>query len=622
MLRDATTPLQGLVSESADFTFVTTPDWVCRYASPACQSLFGWSPAQLEGRPVAEFVHADDLSVLHAAGRDLAAGETVTASYRFLCADESYRWGEARSRPVDAGGSPMVVTAFRDIADRQHRDKVIQHAALTDPLTGVATRTVLMDRMHQGIRRLGRGDGLLGVLYMDLDHFKIINDSLGHRGGDAVLLRMAERLRHHLRPSDTLARMGGDEFVILAEDMADEHAILEWATRIVEAGREPFRVGDEDFVCTVSVGIASTSDPSARTEELLHDADLALYRAKGSGRDRVEVFDEDLRTDVASRRGTERMLRSAISDDRVFVEYQPIIALGTGGVVGAEALVRVRDHENRKLLPASFLEVAQHAGLLIRLDTLVLADAVQRAAAWNQKFPNSAFSQVSVNVTARHLADIGFHAAVMDQLAMHAVPSNWLTLELTEQVLMEASNSAMTGLRVLRDAGVGVSLDDFGTGYSSLTYLRQFPIDQIKLDPLLVEHVGRDPACDAMVGAVVSLSHALELTVVAEGVETTQQVRALQAVGCDSAQGFWFAAQTKPEEIDELILIAEDRIARATRPTWRKQEARGARRGPSPPDETGCRFEADSTAISSSASIVARGGYVHDKKGSIRPPDN
>ena len=411
-----------------------------------------------------------------------------------------------------------------------------------------------MDRLQQGLRRLARNPGrLLVVLYLDLDRFKVINDSLGHHIGDDVLLKMAERLTSHLRPADTLARLGGDEFVLVAEGVTNEAAAIALANRVIEDGRRPFRVDGDEFSCTMSIGVACTADSQHNAEALLSEADLALYRAKDRGRDQVAVFDEELRTTAVYRLATERMVRRALDEGRIVVEYQPIVDIKTGHPVGAEALVRIRDLEQRPNAAGLVLGVAEETGLLITIDEVVLADAVKQAAAWRARL-GAKFAGVAVNVTARHLADSEFRHAIFDQLEANGVPPGDLQIEVTEQVLMEASNSAMTGLRALRDLGVTVGLDDFGTRYSSLAYLRQFPLDFVKIDKSFVDDIVIDPKVRAIAGAIIVLSHALDLTVVAEGVELPSQGQVLIDLGCDRAQGFLYAGSGAPEQIEDLVL--------------------------------------------------------------------
>jgi diguanylate cyclase (GGDEF)-like protein/PAS domain S-box-containing protein len=537
-----------------DVTTVVDLDGRYLYCSAACWLAFGWEPDELAGRREDDFVHPDDTAALLGGRSERALLGPVTTTYRFRCRDGSYRWVEATSQRCVALGRDLVVTTVRDITERQRVTVALELRASTDPLTGVANRTVLMDRLHQGLRRLGRSaGGLLAVLYLDLDHFKVVNDSLGHQVGDDVLLKMAERLTHHLRPADTLARLGGDEFVLVAEGVTSMAAALKLANRVIEHARKPFMLNGEEFRCTMSIGVACTADSQRTAGELLAEANLALYRAKDQGRDRVAMFDEELRTTAIDRLVTERMLRRALHDGRVVVEYQPMVELTSGRPVGAEALVRIRDLEHGLRLPGSFLGVAEESGLLVAIDEVVLADAVKQAATWRARL-GPEFTGVAINVTALHLADSEFLQAVLDQLEGHGVPPGDLFIEVTEQVLMEASNSAMTGLRTLRAVGVKIGLDDFGTRYSSLAYLRQFPLDFVKIDKSFIDDVVTDPKVRAIVAAIIMLAHALDLNVVAEGVEFASQRQVLIDLGCDRAQGFFYAASGAPEEIDDLVL--------------------------------------------------------------------
>jgi diguanylate cyclase (GGDEF)-like protein/PAS domain S-box-containing protein len=554
-LRDAP-DYASLVATSADMVTVVGPAGQYLYCSPASKEAFGWEPGALMGRREEDFVHPDDVPVLLSARSAPSPSGRVTTKYRFLCRDGSFRWVEAILRRRSAGGSPVVVNAVRDITERQVEISALERQATTDPLTGVANRAVLMDRLHQGLRRLGRSPGeAIAVLYLDLDRFKVINDSLGHRIGDDVLLKMAERLSHHLRPADTLARLGGDEFVLIAE-VANEAAAVSLANRMVEDGRTPFKIDGEEIVCTMSVGVVCTTDARRNAEELLSEADLALYRAKDHGRDRVAVFDEELRTTAVDRMATERMVRRALDEKRIVVEYQPIVDLDSGRPVSAEALVRIAAAGGALRLPASFLGVAEESGLLIAIDEVVLADAVKQAAAWRARLEGPDRG-VAVNVTARHLADASFRQAVSEQLSTYGVPPANLYIEVTERVLMEASNSAMTGLRALRDLGVQVGLDDFGTGYSSLAYLQRFPLDFVKIDKSFIDNLVSEPRVRAIVAAIIVLAHALGLTVIAEGVETPLQGEALQDLSCDQAQGFLYAASGRPEELD--LFFSDDK---------------------------------------------------------------
>jgi diguanylate cyclase (GGDEF)-like protein/PAS domain S-box-containing protein len=401
--------VEALTTASADMVTVATAEGIYRYVSPASLRLFLWDPVELVGRQQEQFAHPDDVQSMRIAARSsLMDDGFFTMTYRFRCGDESYRWIEATYHRVEAGGESFVVGSVRDIAERKEADVQLQYRASTDPLTGVANRTVLMDRLQHALHRLGRSPGVLAVLFLDLDRFKVINDSLGHRVGDGVLMAMAERLLGFIRPADTLARLGGDEFVIVAEDLSDEREAVALGERIAEAGRIPFKIGAEEFVCTVSVGIATTIDAHHVPESLLQEADLALYRAKDMGRDRAEVFDEDLRTTAVGRLGTERMLRRAIDERRLRVKYQPIIDLRTGRVMSVEALVRVLDPELGVLEPESFLTVAEETGLLATMDEWVFAQALQEATGWCERLGVSDSPGLNLNVTSRRVADATF----------------------------------------------------------------------------------------------------------------------------------------------------------------------------------------------------------------------
>jgi diguanylate cyclase (GGDEF)-like protein/PAS domain S-box-containing protein len=549
-----------ITSGSPDLHTVTTVDGVYRFASPAGRALFGWDPHDLLGRCQDDFAHPDDVALVVDARSCVSTDPSCasTTVFRLRCVGGNYRWTEAVSQLVQAPDGPLIVSSVRDISDRKEFELDLRHQASTDPLTGVANRTVFMDRLQQALLRLDRRDAFVAVLFLDIDRFKLINDSVGHLAGDAVLLQLAERLTGFLRPQDTLARLGGDEFAVLVEDVPRAEEAVALGRRITEVGRTPFQVGDERFMCTTSVGIAVTSDARCSAQGLLQEADLALYRAKDRGRDRAEVFDEDLRTRAVGRLGTERMLRRAIDEDRLRLDYQPIIDLRTGDTVAVEALVRVWDLDQEHLVEAeSFIEVAEEVGLLGQMDDWVLGQAVVQATTWQGLFAGTGFADISINVTARHLADAGFAQAVIDDLARHGLPTGALQVEVTERVLMEASNSAMSALKVLRDAGVKVGLDDFGTGYSSLSYLRLFPLDFVKIDRSFIHELAIGATERAIVASIIDLSHALGMAVVAEGVETQAQADRLAMLGCDRAQGFHFAAPGPPQAVEDRVLAGQ-----------------------------------------------------------------
>jgi diguanylate cyclase (GGDEF)-like protein len=420
-----------------------------------------------------------------------------------------------------------------------------------DALTGVANRRVLMDRLGQGLRRMRRGDRAMAVLCIDLDGFELVNGSFGPCAADAVFAEVAARLVRLVRPADTVARLGADKLVIVAEGLADVNAAAGLAQRVTMGGRQPLRVGSVDLACRLNVGVVCATSSQRNADALLGDAAMALYRAREGGRGRAETVGPG----PPARAGglvTERRLRRALDGQGVVVQYQPIVDLRSGRPVAAEALLRLWDVDDGLLLPEAFLEVAEDAGLLAQMDEQVLVDAVKQVEVW-QGLSAGAELAVAVNLTASHLADAGFDRAIIDRLDAHAVAHHHLQVELTERVPLEASRGAIRGLRALRDAGVKVGLDDFGAGYSSFAYLRRFPLDFVKIDASLVEEVDRGTAEVATVAAIVTLAHAHGLSVVAEGVETERQLEVLQELGCDHAQGFLFAEPAGPHAIYNLV---------------------------------------------------------------------
>lgn len=555
-------PLQSIVvlgllgANASDVTMLCSAEGVMLYVSAAVTSVLGWTPAELTGRMADDFIHPDE-QIAAKIGRAAAleTSETVITTQRFLAGNGGgYLWTESATRQIIDQRAPsgvVLITSIRDITDRKLVEARLERQALTDPLTGIANRTVLMDRLTQALSRLQRDRYVLGVIYLDLDRFKVINDSLGHKLGDQLLTKVAERVLNTLRPADTLARIGGDEFVVVAEGLHGVDDSMRLARRICANMEVPFDLDGEAIVCSVSAGVATTIDPGHSGQRLLQEADLALYRAKDRGRNRAELFDEELRDAAIGRLGTEQMVRRAIKEDGLRVYYQPIIDLTTGRVVEAEALVRIK-WRDRLLMPDLFIDVAEESGLLVDIDEWVLHRAAEQAAAWRRDLSPGRFQGITINITGRHLSP-RFAAMLGDAVAEHRLPPGSIGIEVTERVLMEASNSAMKGLRAIRAQDVKVGLDDFGTGYSSLAYLRQFPLDFVKIDQSFIRDLGDKTEQSAIVTAIIELAHALHLSVVAEGIETEDQLRILKRLGCDKGQGFLFSRAEEPESITAVI---------------------------------------------------------------------
>ena len=442
------------------------------------------------------------------------------------------------------------------------------YRALHDPLTGLANRGLLMDQLGQALARARRRPGCVAVLFLDLDRFKVVNDSLGHAVGDDLLVEVARRLEAVMGSADTVARLGGDEFVVLAEDVADVEEALALGRRIRQAVSAPMAVaGGQRVVVTASVGVALSAPGVDFGEEdgdgtvptrssLLWDADVAMYRAKDRGRDRIQVFEDGLRAGSLGRFRSEAMLRHALDHDGLRLHYQPLVDLRSGALAGAEALVRLHHPERGLVPPAEFIPVAEETGLVVPLGAWVVAKAAAQAAAWRALQPLDAPPMtVSINLSGRQLATPGFAVEVGAAIARSGADASHLCFEITENALLDADGGSVATLDRLKELGVRLAIDDFGTGHSSLTWLRRLPADYLKVDKTFVAGLGTDSGDTAIVRAVLDLGRALGLATVAEGVETAEQLAILRDFGCDWAQGYHLA---RPGPAAAVTALLED----------------------------------------------------------------
>ena len=459
-------------------------------------------------------------------------------------------------------GNPAVagvVVNARDVTERVEVAAQLEERAFHDELTGLPNRALLLDRLQDALHRSARHDRLVGVLFLDLDRFKVVNDSLGHGAGDDLLREAARRLQRTIRPGDMVARLGGDEFVVVINDMVRTTDALAAAERVRTALARPMQLGTDSTVVSASVGIA-VAHGSETPADLLRDADTAMYRAKEQGRDRAELFGDHLRAQAVRRHSVEQELRAAIIEDRIEVHFQPVVRLSDGAVTGAEALARVRSTSGELLQPAQFIDIAEDSGLIADLGARVLTIAVGRLAAWEaRRVGEGPRLSVAVNVSARQLADPTFPRVVAAAVEEYGVDADQVALEFTESALIAANPVTEMVLGELTAIGVRMGLDDFGTGFSSLAYLKRFPIDFLKIDRSFVSgldgpEVGDDVGDDtAIVTGTVALAHSLGLRVVAEGVETESQLKRLQRLQCDMAQGFYFSEPVTDAEFDRFL---------------------------------------------------------------------
>lgn len=546
--------LRLLTERSSDFLARLTPTLEFRYASPACQALIGFEPEELIGRNARELILDEDHVVLRTAATLLEDRETATVAYRVRRKDGRVAWFESTMAPIhdERGQLSELVCVSRDVTERKSAELQLAHQAMHDALTGLPNRTLFIDRLAHALRRRRRGGtGALAVLFFDVDRFKVINDSLGHAAGDRLLIDIAARVDGALRPADTVARFGGDEFTVLCEDIAGELEAVAIAQRLVDRFQEPFHLDGREVFLSTSIGIALANGSASgrsgeRPDDLIRDADAAMYRAKELGKARYELFDTAMRTQALRRLELENALRRAVKRDELRLHLQPEIAVDTGAIVGFEALVRWEHPERGLLGPSEFVPLAEETGLIGAVGEWVLRHACAAAAAW--RAPGLV---ISVNVSPRQLATGDFVELVETVLAETGLDPTTLCLELTESAVVESG--AMATLAGLKRLGVQLAIDDFGTGWSSLGHLRRFPIDVVKLDRSFVSGLGRDAQDTSIAAAIISLAHALGLSTVAEGIETGEQLAVLASLGCDLGQGYLFARPAPMETFGDVL---------------------------------------------------------------------
>jgi diguanylate cyclase (GGDEF)-like protein len=447
----------------------------------------------------------------------------------------------------------LLARSINYAVERKRVEVQLAHQALHDALTGLPNRGLLLDRLTQALTRLGRHASAVAVLFCDLDRFKVVNDSLGHTKGDLLLVDVARRLEGVLRAGDTAARFGGDEFVILCEDIAGAHQAIAIAERVSAALTTPFVLGDDEAFVRTSIGIAMATDPGARAEALLRDADAAMYRAKERGGGVYEVFDDDMRARAVRRLETENALYRALERGEFVLHYQPQATLATGSIAGVEALIRWQHPERRLVAPGEFIGSAEETGLILEIGAWALREACEQQARWSLLGRTGPPLRMSVNLSARQCAHPDLVDMVATTIRDTGVDPRTICLEITETAVMADMEASVGVLDQLRGLGVTLAIDDFGTGWSSLRALQRFPVDEVKIDKSFIDGVAVDPQEAAIVAAVISLSHALGLRTVAEGVESVAQVDRLRTLGCDVAQGFFFWRPAAPEELTTLL---------------------------------------------------------------------
>ncbi|CAN5856918.1 N/A [soil metagenome] len=545
---------RSLVQHSSDVIIVTRRDGKMRFVSPSANRVFGYDPSEMVGRPIATLLHPDDrdraTTLFEHAAR--SPGVTGPVEWRFRQPDGSWLSTEILATNLTADPTVRgIVLNTRDVSERKRLEEQLTHQAFHDPLTGLANRALFRDRVSHALALAQRSAQPITVLFLDLDDFKRVNDSLGHAEGDRLLVAAAERFLSCARAADTVSRLGGDEFAILIEHAAGPDGRGELLERLATAMGHPFTLSGNQVQVTASIGVA-TATPGDTADDLLRNADVAMYAAKRRGKGRSETYESRMYADARNRLEMEAALRAAIDGGELTLHYQPIVHLGSGAIYGVEALVRWEHQTYGHLLPQHFIPLAEETGLIVKLGCWVLDEACRQVQAWRLAHPHVPLS-VSVNISGRQLQGPGIGDALGDALASSGVDPSAVILEITESVLMQQTDAVLERLQALKKLGVRLAIDDFGTGYSSLSYLQRFPIDILKIAKPFVEEVALGAERAALARAIIGLGDTLRLQTVAEGIEMAEQRAALIELGCPLGQGHHFARALPAEAIERLL---------------------------------------------------------------------
>jgi diguanylate cyclase (GGDEF)-like protein/PAS domain S-box-containing protein len=559
-LAESEARFRALVQSSTDVVAVVADNGCFSYISPAVAEMLGYSPEELDGTPAIALVAPEDVDAFQTSYPELSqkrlpSGDLTT---RRIETQLRHRSGELRTVDItvtdmrDVPAVAGIVLNARDITVRKALEADLRFQALHDTLTGLANRTMFTQQTASALRTSRRLDSV-GALFIDLDDFKTVNDSLGHAVGDQLLQEVSTRLVTSLSSQDLAARLGGDEFAILVVDSPDQSGVIALAEQVLALVAQPYRIQGRDIRVTASIGIAFADEENVDAEVLLRSADVAMYLAKDRGKNRHAVFEAHMHTSVFERLELKADLVRAIDDGQLRCHYQPIVSLQTGRITGVEALVRW-EHPTRGLLfPDAFIPLAEDTGLIVPLGRWVMREACQQLRAWQLRLPSRSTLSMSINLSVRQLMHEQIIRDVREAVDDAGLDPSTVTMEITETTLMHDTEMTRERLAELREIGVSLAVDDFGTGYSSLQYVQRFPIDIIKIDRSFVTGLGTNPGDGAVVQSMIELSQRLGVHTVAEGIDRPEQVTLLQSLGADLGQGYLFSKPVEAVKISALL---------------------------------------------------------------------
>jgi diguanylate cyclase (GGDEF)-like protein/PAS domain S-box-containing protein len=558
-LRESEEKFRSLAEQSLQGIFVVVNRRVV-YANGMMAEITGYGLDEIlefDQDRLEAIIHPSDRSFVVAAADRFEIGDgrvSPSSEYRLITKTGMVKWVLQQTRTVRFDGELGVEGVLVDITQRKRAEEQLLHSALHDPLTGLPNRASFHDRVQLALERAhGRADSPFAVIFLDLDRFKLINDGYGHQAGDRLLVEIAHRLRRAVRPGDTVARLGGDEFTVLIPDVGDQDEAVSVAQRIHDALAQPFRVGDEEVFTTASTGIALSSSRYDRPDEILRDADIAMYQAKAEGRARHFLYDESMHPLVLSQLHLENDLRRALERDEFLLHYQPIVSTSSGKIVACEALLRWQHPERGLLPPGEFLSLAEETGLINPIGEWVLRTGCRQATKWMRELKHNGSPAVSINLFSRQFSRAELVSFIERELAENELPADRLQLEITESAVIDVPELAIDVMRRLRALGVKVHLDDFGTGYSSLAYLQRFAVDTLKIDRGFIQRLGSDSDGAEIVRTIITLARNLGMEALAEGIERPEQLSLAREMGCDFAQGYLFSKPRPPSEISTLL---------------------------------------------------------------------